>query len=45
MKLLVMPKKSVHACDFILINGQYRYCSENVESLVPVQSDILLERI
>ena len=47
MKMLVLPKKSVHAGNLILVNGQYPYCSENLESsLVPVHSDtkILLER-
>ncbi|MDD4565343.1 MAG: M15 family metallopeptidase [Eubacteriales bacterium] len=47
MKRLVIPQKSVHAGNLILVNGQYPYCSENVEgSLVPVHSDssVLLER-
>lgn len=47
MKMLVIPKKSVHAGNLILVNGQYSYRSENVESsLVPVHSDskVLLER-
>jgi D-alanyl-D-alanine dipeptidase/carboxypeptidase len=47
MKMLVIPKKSVHAGNLILVNGQYPYCSGNVESsLVPVHSDssVLLER-
>ena len=47
MKMLVIPKKSFHAGNLILLNGQYSYRSENVESsLVPVHSDskVLLER-
>ncbi len=47
MKMRVIPKKSVHAGNLVLVNGQYPYCSENVEpSLVPVHSDsmVLLER-
>ncbi len=46
MKMRVIPKKSVHAGNLVLVNGQYPYCSENVEpSLVPVHSDsmVLLE--
>lgn len=47
MKMLVMPKKSVHAGNLILINAQHACCSENVEKLlVPAHSGIkvLLER-
>lgn len=47
MKMLVIPKKAVHTGNLILVNDQYPYCSENVESsLVPVRSDskVLLER-
>lgn len=47
MKMLVLPKKFIHAGNLILVNAKYPYCSENVESsLVPVHSDskVLLER-
>ena len=47
MKILVIPEKSVHTGSLILVNGQHRCCSENVESsLIPVHSgsSVLLER-
>lgn len=47
MKMLAIPKKSIHTGNLILVNAQYPYCSETVErSLVPIHSDskVLLER-
>lgn len=47
MKILVLPKKFIHAGNLILVNAKYPYCSGNAESsLVPVHSDskVLLER-
>ncbi len=39
MKILVMPKKSIHAGNLILVNAQYPCCSRNMESsLVPAHS-------
>jgi len=48
MKTLVVPEKSVHAGNLILVNSQYPYHAENAECfLAPVGADrstVLLER-
>lgn len=47
MKMLVIPEKSVHTGDLVLVNAQYPCYSENTKSsLVPVHSNskVLLER-